>query len=592
MKQFFISLLAVIVGGIILSIIPIIIIISIVALASSEQEPLVKDNSLLVLDLSTEIADRSVGDPSVILRSALGEETSQTIGLLEVLNNLEKAAVDDRIKGILIKGESSATSIPTMTEVRDALSKFKECGKPIYYFSTTTTQSALYLASIADKVFITPEGEAQIYGLTASVTFYKDILEKLGIDVQITRHGKYKSAVEPYFLNKMSDASREQLQKYVDVAWNEVRSGIAQSRGIEPNVIDEFADTYNFYDAKAALNAHLVDSLIYYDQFLDYLRNRFNLEDEIPSISMNKYINVNVAADINVNLFAENSIAVVYATGEINDGSNSSVYTDIFADDLAKTIREVRTDTTVKAIVLRVNSPGGSALASDIIWREVAQAKKTKPVIVSMGNYAASGGYYISCCADEIVAEPATLTGSIGVFGAIPTIKKSLDKIGISTDKVTSNKNGNISIEDPLTDTQCQYMQNIVERIYTTFTGRCAEGRNTTAEKIDEIGQGRVWSGADAKSINLVDRFGGLKDAILLAAEKAGIDNENYTIDEFPKIDDPVALMLSQLTTNTKAFIGSVLFDSKTIEQIQNIKTFVTDKPCAYTRMEYNIEVQ
>lgn len=591
MKHFFSTLLAVLIGGIILLVIlPIVIIIGIVASVSSEPTAVVEKNSVLILDLSTQIVDRDVTDPSQILNSLVESDSYKSIGLYDVLDNIEKAAVDNNISAIYIKGESATSSIANMSEVRRALMQFKRnSAKPIFYYAATTSQSALYLASVADKVFISPEGYADISGVASNVIFYKDLFDKLDIDVQIFRHGQYKSAVEPYLLNKMSDASRSQMKKYIDAIWFEIRDSIASSRNISPATIDSYADDYNFYTSQAAIDAHLVDSLIYYDQFINYVKSNIGIENnnDISAIDMKTYTSVFVNHGLS---YSDNQIAIIYASGEIYDGSNEADYANIYADDLSRTIREARRDSTIKAIVLRVNSPGGSALASDIIWREVEAAKSMKPIVVSMGEYAASGGYYISCAADAILAERSTLTGSIGIFGMIPCYKGTANKIGINIDGVKSNKESGVNVFEPLSKTQSVFMQNMVEHGYQTFIGRCAAGRNMTTDEIDNIGQGRVWAGSDAKEIGLIDGWGGLRDAISLAAQKANIESD-YNITQLPVVKDPITIMMQQIGKNAKAFVGSSLFGASfdKYQSLQNI--FKVDKPTSFTRLEYNLEI-
>lgn len=599
MKQFFITLLAVIVGQLLWGIVSVFfylimffMIISAASSASTSVQVPVKDNSLLVIDLTTEIADRSASDymaSANALMVALNGGSPQ-LGLYETLEKINDAATDKKINGIYLKGETSASSIPVMTELRKALAQFKEAsGKPVFYYSSSTSQSALYVASVADAVYITPQGTADVNGITGSVMFYKDMLDKLDVDIQVFRHGKFKSAVEPYTLNKMSDASREQTQTYIDAMWAEVRDGIAASRGISAKSVDDFANNVNSFNPQAALDARLVDGLIYYDQFLALLRDSLGLKAnaDIPISDIADYNKGNKLTKLNRG--SNNKIAVIYAVGEIQEGSNKMDLANIYADDLARTIREARNDESVKAVVMRVNSPGGSALASDIIWREVAETKRVKPFVVSMGECAASGGYYISCAADVIVAEPATLTGSIGVFGLVPCLKKTIGKIGLNIETVNSNQEGALTAYSPLTAKQSAAVQATIERVYSTFVGRCAEGRNKTDSQIDDIAQGRVWAGTDAKRLGLIDEFGGLTEAIEIAADRADLGT-NYSVTHLPSVEDSFMFMLKQLGLSAKALIGNMLLGDS-YKAATNIQPYVCDKPRAMVRMEYDINI-
>lgn len=589
MKHFFISLLAVIIGEIILLILPIIIFVAIViAIAEQPEEPAIEPNSVLYYNISTPLAEREIDDPAMIFYNALYDRTT-AIGLPTIIENIEKAAVDSNIVGIVLEGYTGPTSFTNAREIRTALQKFRETGKFVYYYEQAADRNALYVASVADKVFVSPEGYALLNGLQSTSIFYKGLIDKLDVDVEIFRHGKFKSAVEPYMLKEMSDASREQTQRYVDVLWETMRSEIAKSRNIGEKTIDVYADKLDFASTANSIKLGIVDDVLYSDQFLDFLKDKLSEEtiDDIQSVEMNNYTSVDVASHKTTS--SDNTIAVVYAYGEIYDGSDATDYDNIYSYNLAETLRDARLDDDVKAIVLRVNSPGGSALAADQIWREVKLAADVKPVVVSMGQYAASGGYYISCAANYIYAHPSTLTGSIGVFGVAPNFGKTADKyLGVTFDEVRSNAEGMPTGFSQLTPLQCEFFQQSVENCYDTFITRCAEGRNMSKKRIDEIAQGRVWAGVDAKRLGLIDDFGSLNDAIAKAAELAGIDN--YKIEELPEIETSISSILKGLGLDAKAFVGKMFFGSAQ-SKLRELEQTI-EKPTIKARMECDYMIQ
>lgn len=587
MKQFLITVAGVLVGGFLLFFLPLFFIImlsSIISTVTSGGK--VDSNTVLVYNLETSVPDFNGVDPMESLSMALSGEKNETLTLSKLLRSLNAAATDDNISCLVLKGSTSGASYANMKEILPYLEAFKETGKPIYYFDNSLDQSALYLASVADSVFVVPESMVMIYGLTATHIYYKNAMEKFGIDMQVIRHGKYKSAVEPYITDHMSEASREQTQKYLDAIWSDMRSVIAENREISTQSIDQYASGLDFANTQAAIDAHLIDRCIYRDEFIAKLKEitDTDADDDLKAMSIANYSNT---IDTYTNN-SDNKIALIYAQGEILDGTSEGSTSDIYGDDLARTIRKARTDDDVKAIVLRVNSPGGSALASDIIWREVKLASETKPTIVSMGQYAASGGYYISCAANHIFAEPNTITGSIGIFGVIPCVKKAANNIGLTFDTVSTYDDGEPSLYEPLSEGWTNFFQKRIESGYQTFISRCADGRHTTTEHIDSIGQGRVWAGTDAITIGLVDELGSLDDAIDYAAEMADISD--YSIDELPVIDDSFAALMKQLGTNARVSVGELIVGESysTIERLKKMST----TPSIQTRMEYDVMIR
>lgn len=587
MKQFLITVCGVIVGGLILLILPFLLVCLIASAFSSSSTPdKVENNSVLVYNLETLVEDKATEDPMAQLNAVISSGEAQSVlSLNDIKRSLTAAKDDDKIEGLILKGNASGASYSTMREILPYINNFRESGKFVYYFDNYVEQSALYLASAADSVFVSPIGQVMMYGLTSTHMFYKNAFDKFGIDMQVIRHGKYKSAVEPYLTDKMSDASREQTQKYIDAIWGDIRKTIADNRKVAEESIDEYANTLNFADIKNAVDAKLIDRAIYRDEFITLLKNQIGIseDEDIKSITIGEYSR-NVVPNEPV---TDNKIAVIYAQGEIVDGSKESDITTIHGEDLSRTIRKARQDKDVKAIVLRVNSPGGSVVASDIIWREVKLASQTKPVVVSMGRYAASGGYYISCASNYIFAEPNTITGSIGIFGTVPNIKKAANNLGITFDNVKTNKEAEPTLFEPLSEGWKEYFYKQIESGYQTFISRCADGRHTTTEHIDSIGQGRVWAGTDAIKIGLVDELGSLDDAINYAAELAELDNDTYKLEELPKVDDSFAAMIKRMGMNAKATVGECIFGEtyKTIEQVKTI----CDKPSIQARMEYDI---
>ena len=554
MKNFLKYTLATITGIIIASVIFFVVMLaSLSAIVSSGNKPVsVSNNSILVLKAGVSIPDR--GDQNPLSGIDLFNLTlSQAPGLNDILYNIEKASGDNRIKGILIENGLLPSGWATTEEIRNALIKFREKGKfVISYSDYILTQECFYLATAADKIYINPGAMVDFKGLSSEIMFYKKALDKIGVEVQVIRHGKFKGAVEPFILNKLSDENRSQIKDYAGSLWNQVIEDISKSRNIPAEQLNRLADNLVGNLASGAYENKLVDGLMYRDELLDTLKSLSGIsrDKELNLISMTKYSKVPETKTI---YSQKNKIAVVYASGTIVTGKGND--TNIGGNYYADVIRKARIDTSIKAIVLRVNSPGGSATAADIIWRELSLAVRVKPVVVSMGNYAASGGYFISAPGSKIYADPMTISGSIGVFGLVPNAGKLLeDKLGLTTETVNTNKNSDFpTILRPMNTYEKEIMQMSVEKIYRDFVGKVASGRKMSIESVDSIGQGRVWSGTGALKIGLVDEIGGLNDAINSAAKLAGI--RSFSIKELPVLEDPYTRILNQLTGEIKLSI-------------------------------------
>ena len=519
----------------------------------TETSTTVKPNSVLYMKLDYEIPDRTVDNPfgGINFNSM---ETKDATGMTEILRNIGHAKTDPNIKGIYMELSSIPTSTATLQEIRDKLIEFKESGKFIVTYGESYSQSAYYIASIADKIILNPEGALDLHGMASQVMFYKHLFEKLDVEMQIVRgpNNRFKSAVEPYFLDKMSEANREQMDKLLGTVWGQILTGISQSRNISVEQLNLIADNLEtIFNAQKALDFGLVDNLYFKDQVIDELKGLTGSNKEINAIG-----NANYAKSYKDKSVSKNEVAVIYASGQIFDGKGDEEQ-NIYSENLSKTIRKAREDENVKAVVLRVNSPGGSAVASAIIGRELDLTKEVKPIIVSMGNYAASGGYWISAKGDYIFADPTTLTGSIGVFGTFPNVKGLLnDKIGLTFDVVKTNENADFgTITQPLTEFQYSKLQEMVVKTYDDFTKRVAEGRGLTQSYVDSIGQGRVWAGADAIGLGLVDQLGDMEDAIAYAAQKANL-GDDYKVTEWPKQKDFFTRLMDSMNEKDKIDIA------------------------------------
>ena len=531
MKDFFKFTLATITGIILTSIVMFVISIIVVfsMLSSTETETVVKKNSIMMLDLNGSLVERTSDN---IFKELFDKEDS-TYGLDDILASIKKAKENDDIKGIYIQATSLNANFASLQEIRDALNDFKKSGKFIVAYSDNYTQGMYYLSSVANKVLLNPKGAIEWRGLASQPLFLKGLLEKLGIEMQVFRVGTYKAAVERFSATEMSPANREQVTAYITSIWNEIITDVAASRKISVDSLNNYANRMlMFYPAEQTVKSGMADTLIYKNDVRDYLKQlvKIDKDDDLAVLGLDEMINVkkNTPKDKSGNI-----IAVYYAFGEIDGGSSSTDEDGIISNEVIKDLRKLKEDKDVKAVVLRVNSPGGSAFGSEQIWEAVCQLKKEKPVIVSMGDYAASGGYYISCAADTIVAEPTTLTGSIGIFGLIPNAKGLTDKLGLSFDVVKTHKFadfGNI-MRGMNTDEQT-LLQMYINQGYDLFVSRCAEGRKLSKNEIEKIAEGRVWTGEAAKKIGLVDILGGIDKALEIAVKKAKV--EGYTVVGYP----------------------------------------------------------
>ncbi|NOX46900.1 MAG: signal peptide peptidase SppA [Chlorobi bacterium] len=544
-KFMFASMLGFFLSSIILFLLLMGLIMSLIAFAQQE-EVAVSNSSLLQIKLNYEVQDRSNNDPFADFTGFGSFKINP--GLNKILKSIDKAKDDDRIKGIYLNLGDLPSGLATISEIRKTLKTFKESGKPVYTYGNMLSQKAYFLATVSDKIFLNPEGSIDFRGFSSQVLFIKGLLEKLEIEPQVIRHGKFKSAIEPLIRTDMSEANKEQTLKFVGSMWDNTVNSISESRSITKTYLNLIADSLIAQNPQKALSLHLIDSVLYFDQFLNFLAGEIDVDNinRENLISLNEYVDAKVKSKKR----SKNKIAVIYASGNIVQGEGET--NNIGGDKIARAIRNARLDKSIKAIVLRVNSPGGDALASDIILREVNLAKEEKPVVVSMGNLAASGGYYISCGADKIFASPSTITGSIGVFGVIPNLEKFFNnKMGITFDGVKTNENADfISATKPLTKYQYDLIQMEIERVYSTFLKHVAKGRNMTTEQVDEIGQGRVWSGSDAMEIGLIDEFGGLDEALEEAKDLANL--EDYRIVELPKQKEPIEQIMDDLMGKTR----------------------------------------
>ena len=553
MRQFFKFLFASMLGfmlSFVVLIILLVAIVSAIAFSGSDEKADISDNSVMHLSFDYPIKERTVKSPFEKF-SFLGLDSKKTLGLNDILANIKNAKTDARIKGIYIDASSLSAGFATVEEIRYALLDFKKSGKFIISYSEVYTQGAYYLASVADKVYLNPEGLIDFRGFSSQIPFFKGALDKLEIEAQVIKVGTYKSAVEPFILDKMSDPNRKQVTSFLGSLYDHFLSGVSVSRKVPKDSLFNIANNALVRNANDAVKYKLADGLRYKDQVLDDLKSRTGIDrkKDLKSVSLEEYS----SSSDNENT-SDNKIAIIYALGEITGGEGDE--NTMGSERISRAIRKVRFDDKIKAVVLRINSPGGSALASDVIWREVVLTKKVKPVIVSMGDVAASGGYYIACGADSIYAEPNTITGSIGVFGIIPNMQKFFNnKLGITFDGVKTGKFADLgSINRPLTDFEKSLIQKEVNNIYANFTTKVATGRKRTQPYIDSIGQGRVWSGKEAIGIGLVDKLGNINDAIKSASKKAKL--KDYKIVEYPSQKDPFKSLLDQSSSDVKMYFA------------------------------------
>ena len=540
MKNFFKTTLAVFVALILFSfvsgILSIMMLGAFAAIGSAETT--LQNNSVLKIDLTGSLEERvNEDDLNFLLGQINGEQT--IVGLNDLRSSLDKAAKSDQITALYLNCGSLAASPASAQELRSLIENFKiESGKPVYAYGDNYSQAAYWIASVADTMFLNPQGTIGLSGMATQIPFFREALDKLGVKMEIFKVGTFKSAVEPYILDEISEPNRLQNQRMLDGIWSEMIADITSSRPTSADDINRFVDEgMMFGETSDIVQLGLVDGLKYRSEMTDMLKQ--DLGENIKFVSLKKMKKVPSA-----DKFSMNKVAVLYAVGDIDSGSEGQMK----SENIVKELNRLADNDDVKAVVLRVNSPGGSAFGSEQMWFAAKQLRAKKPLIVSMSDYAASGGYYMSCIADTIVAQPTTLTGSIGIFGMFPNFEGIVDKIGVNFSVVKTNELSDFgNTMRPMTDSERIILQNYINRGYELFVSRCAEGRNTTNDEIKRIAEGRVWTGADALSIGLVDVLGGLDDAIAIAAQKAGL-TDNYAIAEYPVQKDALTQLLEDLT--------------------------------------------
>ncbi len=626
-KTFLAALLAVIVANILAGIFFMLIFAGMMAsIGAGTRHIAIPPNSILRLDFAEGVTDSPDNSPfhSAGLFGG-GVYLNRSNSLLQILGAIENASYDDNIRGIYINITGGDISLANVEEVRAALLKFREdSGKFVVAYSDVYSQAGYYLASVADGVYIHPEGAVSWQGLASQVMFYKGTLEKLGVEVEVVRHGSFKSAVEPFMLTGMSAENRMQLDAMLGSVWETMLEDISASRGPDPESLSRYATDLMLADAGDALRLNFVDAILYPDQVGELLTRLAisggaAIDREVAEIQQHEgnitngtaveaevvepdyYMSAEAPAMIDLPDYIAaigqtglwqkgDRIAIIYIDGDIIDGVDTGG--SVGGSSVAEKLSNVRYDNSVKGVVVRVNSPGGSALASDVIWREMELLRREKPLIVSMGGYAASGGYWVSSPADLILADRSTLTGSIGVFGLIPNAGKALrDKLGITTDIVRTNPHADMgSLFRPLDNAERNYLQGSIERVYKTFIAHVASGRNLSEERVDEIGGGRVWTGAQALEIGLVDGIGGLTEAIALCADRAGIAG-SYTIYEVVEKPDTISALLRSFSSSvrTDAALRSEL--GETFVQYRNMRNML-GQPGVQARLPYEIEIR
>ncbi|MDR0745868.1 MAG: signal peptide peptidase SppA [Mediterranea sp.] len=585
LKFTFATVVGIVLSSIVMFFISIMIFVGI--LSGTETETIVKKNSVMMLELNGTLSERSQENPW----DKLFGNDNTVYGQNDILASIKKAKEHEDIKGIYIQASSLGTSFASLQEIRTALADFKESGKFVYAYGDVYTQGLYYLSSVADKVMLNPKGMVEWKGLAASPVFFKGLLEKIGVEMQIFKVGAYKSAVEPFISTEMSPENREQVTEYATSIWNSLVGEVSVSRDISVERLNELADQMLMYSpAEKSVEAGLVDTLIYHNDIRDYIKSQIGLEEDksLAILDLEDMINVkkNVPKDKSGNI-----IAVYYAYGDITTTAVSMNNGEgIASEKVIKDLRKLQKDEDVKAVVFRVNSGGGSAFASEQIWYAVEELKKEKPVIVSMGDYAASGGYYISCGADWIVAEPATLTGSIGIFGIMPNAQELTHKLGLNFDVVKTNKFSDFgAIRRPMNNDEKALLQAYVNEGYDLFITRCAEGRNMTKEAIDKIGQGRVWTGSKALELGLVDELGGIDRALEVAVEKAAI--EAYTVLSYPEKESFFTSLLNDKPANyiktklLKDNLGSYYKEFNLLKSLE-------DADCLQARVPFSLSME
>jgi protease-4 len=542
----------------------------------------VPPQSILKIDFSTPISERGQSSFSIQSLASMNLSMDEGMPLLTAIRAIDQAAADPGVKFIYLNTDKMGMTMTCAEELRQALTRFRQSGKPIIAYANSYDNLSYYLASVADKVIINTYGEAMLTGISTNLTFYKDLLDKLGVDIQLIRHGKFKSAGEQYTQNHLTDANREQNEALVNSIWASMVDEIAASRDFSADDFNGWIDNLELLDAESLQERGIVDQYMYKDELEDYLCTLFDVEEakDLKFADLGTY----ATAKIKEESKAKDKIAVIYADGEIVMSGNPD--NDIVGEVLARRLKKLEQDSTVKAVVFRINSPGGSVQASEIVNRAMQNLKAVKPVIASYGGYAASGGYWISSNADYIFTDYTTLTGSIGVFSLVPNIGGGLEKtLHVNTASVGSNKHSSMmSGMRKLDDAEVAYMQKMIEKIYDQFTGLVSRGRNMTQEQVDEIAQGRVWSGRDALGIGLCDAKGGLVDAIAYAAAAANLDN--YKLVVVPEQKSMFAQMMSQMMGDD----GEDISIKTGIKEVDHILGILDDPQMLYARMPYDYE--
>ncbi|HPM30189.1 MAG TPA: signal peptide peptidase SppA [Chryseolinea sp.] len=543
-----------------------------VASLSSSEEIIVKDNSVLHLKLDAQITELQLEDPFAGL-PVLGSEIPN-IGLMQLKQALDHAKSDDKIKGIYLDVSYPQTGFSTLEEIRQSIINFRQSGKWVVAYTEVMSEGAYYLATAADKVYLNPEGEMEFNGMTIEVSFYKNLFDKLEIKPQVFRVGEFKSAVEPFLLDKMSEANKLQLTELANSIYDYMLVQISEERGVSKERLEEISDKMLVRNASLAKEFGLIDSLLYQDEFETTIKTKLNIEpsSKINFISYGKY-----RKSFSNYKSSKNEIAVIVAEGTIMPGSGDHSQQLVGADTYVEEIRKARENKNIKAIIIRVNSPGGEFRSSDMIWREIQLAKKEKPVIASMSDYAASGGYYLSMGCDTIVAQPHTITGSIGIFGMMFDMSGFLgNKIGITFDEVKTGEFGEMfTVTRPLNEAEKNYWQTNLDEHYELFTGKAADGRNVSKDEIKKVASGRVWTGSQATERKLVDVLGGFDDAVKIAADKAGISSD-YKLRFYPAQKPFLEEFMSKLQENSKTdALKSELGEHYIwFQQLQRIKSF------------------
>ena len=588
LKMMFASTLGVFIASFLFGLISIFFFIGIIASSTSSQTYVPKKNSVLEINLSGTMSDRVIDNP---FASFFSSDEIKELSMVDVISAIEKAKENKNIKGIYLKGELLYSGISSIEAIRKALIDFKESGKFVVAYGGTYSQGAYYLSSVADKVILNPQGMVDLHGLASMPMFYTGLLEKLGVKVEIFKVGTFKSAVEPFMLNKMSDANREQVKSYMGSLWDNISSNISSTRNINRDILNDLINEgLLLKDASYLMSAGLVDTLLYSTEADDYVKELVGLEkkEKLNLASVNQAKTLTGKEKNN----EKDIVAVLFAEGEITSAPSGAFNTSSVISDkeYVKELRKLKEDENVKAVVFRVNSPGGSAYMSEQIWKEVVELKKEKPIIVSMGDYAASGGYYISCGADWIIAEPTTLTGSIGIFGIMPSFEGLMGKVGLTTDTEKTNKYADFGgMSRPLNTDEKNLLQAYVDRGYDTFLTRCSEGRNKTKAEIDSIGQGRVWTGEQALKNGLVDELGGIDRAIEVAAQKAGM--EKFRISHYPEQKDFFTLLMEESMGEAKMRIIKGLMNDVEFRHFTFLKN-LENLDYIQARMPFDVETR